>query len=147
MSVRKTLTPAIVAGAMLLLAACGSDPTATPTPQNTAVSVDLTEWTVEPSVTQSGGGDVTFVVSNKGSLEHEFVVLKTDTPASDLTIVDGKIDESAEGTLIGEIEPDELQPGRQASATYTLESGSYVLLCNITGHYGLGMRAGFAIAN
>ena len=73
--------------------------------------------------------------------------MKTDTPASDLIVKDGKVDEEASGTVIGEIDQTKLQPGQQASDTWDLEPGTYVLFCNITGHYNLGMRAGFTIVN
>jgi uncharacterized cupredoxin-like copper-binding protein len=85
-------------------------------------------------------------VTNKGSLAHELVVFRTDMTIGDLPIgSDGKVDESA-GQVIGEIEVDELQPGAEASATFQLGSGKYVLLCNLPGHYAQGMRSAFTLA-
>jgi uncharacterized cupredoxin-like copper-binding protein len=31
--------------------------------------------------------------------------------------------------------------------TVTLDEGSYVLICNIAGHYGSGMRAPFRVSS
>ncbi len=51
------------------------------------------------------------------------------------------VDETATGTLVGKIEERDLGPGRLASATFDLSPGSYVLICNISGHYDGGMYA------
>lgn len=150
MNFRRLLVPVTLAVAIPLLAACGSDAEPTPTPSGplpTLVDVEVNEWSVSPIITQSGSGSTTFHVTNTGSLEHELVVFKTDLGPTELPLgADGKVDESA-GEVIGEIEPDELQPGARASATFELGSGNYVLLCNLPGHYAQGMRTGFALAN
>jgi len=46
----------------------------------------------------------------------------------------------------GEIEDDELQPGTSGSLTLTLESGNYILFCNLPGHYGKGQYVGFTVS-
>jgi uncharacterized cupredoxin-like copper-binding protein len=47
-----------------------------------------------------------------------------------------KADESAK---IGEIGG--VPPGRTRRTTLTLKSGRYLVICNVPGHYQLGMRA------
>lgn len=149
MRFRLLFLPATLAIALPLLAACGGDdPTPTPSgPLPTLVDVELNEWGVRPIVQQSGSGHTIFSVSNTGTLEHEMVIFKTDLGADDLPLTaEGKVDETA-GEVIGEIEPVELQPGDQASASFDLGSGTYILLCNLPGHYQSGMRSIFSIAN
>ena len=44
--------------------------------------------TLAPFVSSAGAGDVTFKVKNTGTIEHEMIVLKTDTPFDQLPVVD-----------------------------------------------------------
>lgn len=85
-------------------------------------------------------GPVTFNAENTGTIEHEMVVLQTETPGEELTVTDGKVSEDDE---VGEIE--EFEAGTTASATLDLEAGSYVLVCNIKDHYELGMWTDFTV--
>lgn len=149
MKLRALLIPITFAIALPVLAACGGeDPTPTQSgPLQTLVEVELNEWNVIPIVNQSGSGSTVFHVTNAGTLEHELVVFKTGLEIDELPLTaDGKIDESA-GEIIGEIEPDELQPGAEATATFALGTGNYILLCNLPGHFQAGMRANFALVN
>ncbi len=57
----------------------------------------------------------------------------------------GQVDVAATGTLLGKIEERDLGPGRLASATFDLSPGSYVLICNLSGHYKQGMYAPFQV--
>ena len=111
--------------------------------------------TIAPFVTTTSAGDVTFVVKNVGTIEHEMLVLKTDTPFDKIPITDSgdppesvatgadKIDEA---DSVGETGDPNLQPGDTRTFTITgLTPGNYVLVCNIARHYGLGMRAAFRV--
>ncbi len=150
MNFRRLFVPLALVIAIPLLAACGGDAEPTPTPSGplpTLVDVEVSEWAVTQVINQSGSGTTTFHVTNKGALEHEFVLFRTDLGPTELPIgADGTVDESA-GEVIGEIQPSELQPGDQAATTFQLGSGKYVLLCNLPGHYAQGMRSAFALAN
>ncbi len=85
-------------------------------------------------------GKVTFTVSNSGTVIHEMVVLKTDTPFDQIPIVKNKISESSS---VGEVA--DIGKGKTKSGTFKLKAGSYVLVCNVSKHYGLGMRAAFTV--
>jgi uncharacterized cupredoxin-like copper-binding protein len=111
--------------------------------------------TIVPAINTAPAGDVTFVVKNTGTIEHEMVVLKTDTPFDKIPIADSgdppvpvtsgadKIDEADN---VGETGDPNLQPGDTRTFTVTgLTPGHYVLVCNIAKHYGLGMRAAFTV--
>ena len=84
-------------------------------------------------------GEVTFAVTNDSKdFVHEMVI----SPITDATkplpyLTDGeKVDEDAAGHL-GEVA--ELDPGAKGALTITLTPGTYILYCNIPGHYISGM--------
>ena len=100
-------------------------------------------------------GDVTFVVKNAGSMVHEAVVLKTDVPFDKLPVTYGndppvyvgaggnKVSEAAN---VGETGDPDLQAG--GTRTFTIKNmvaGRYVIVCNLAGHYAMGMRAAFTV--
>jgi uncharacterized cupredoxin-like copper-binding protein len=101
-------------------------------------------------------GNVTFTVKNNGTIDHEMVVLKTDTPFDQLPVTFGgdppakvasggdKVDES---TSVGETGDPNLKPGE--TRTFTIKdmtAGNYVLVCNIAKHDQMGMRAPFKVS-
>jgi len=95
--------------------------------------------TVTPASVQAG--PTTIVFKNQGTMVHEVVVLKTDTPADKL-----KVDanhEVSEDASVGE--DSETKPGRTKSTTINLEPGKYVLVCNIERHYEKGMFTAFTV--
>ena len=120
---------------MLTLAACGDDDDDASADGDGggggSVSVVLSEWIVEPDPTTAAAGSVEFVASNEGGETHELVVVKGDD--ADALPIDetGKIleDDLEEGTFIGEIE--EFEAGTEATATFDLDAGTYLLFCNI----------------
>jgi hypothetical protein len=131
----------------LLAPACGGD-------EGASVDVRLQEFAISASATSAGAGDVTFNATNDGPNDpHELVVIKTDLGITELpTSDDGSVDEEGEGIeVIGEIE--EFDVGTSESATYELDAGAYVLICNIVededgeleSHYQEGMRTAFTV--
>jgi uncharacterized cupredoxin-like copper-binding protein len=113
-------------------------------PSAVVVNVTLKEWTITADKTAVPAGPVQFVVANHGTVVHEMVVVKTESPASALRVENGTVDEAAAGQVIGEVE--EFSPGwATRSAAFNLQPGSYVFLCNVIGHYGHGMRLAFTV--
>ena len=84
-------------------------------------------------------GDVTFKVTNDSKETiHEMLVLPIAAPGQSPPYVEGesRIDEEAAGHL-GEVA--ELDPGKAGALTLDLKPGTYMLVCNIPGHYMAGM--------
>ena len=84
-------------------------------------------------------GQVEFVVTNTSSvMEHEMLVI----PIKDVTRPlpynkdEARLDEDAAGSL-GEVS--ETEPGGTGRVTLSLKPGTYMLTCNIAGHYAMGM--------
>jgi uncharacterized cupredoxin-like copper-binding protein len=114
-------------------------PAAVPAPAH-ASAVTLSEFNVAPKPSQVASGPVTFNVSNGGKVEHEFVVIKTSKPASDL-LKGGRADETGNVGEIGSV-----KPGQTKALKLSLTAGHYALLCNLPGHYAAGMFAELDVA-
>ncbi len=113
-------------------------------PNAPVIDVSLKEWGVAPAKAAAEAGEITFAVNNSGTTEHEFVVLKTNTPADKLMAVQAaEVDEDTAGASQGEIE--DIAPGQTVSKTFDLAPGHYVFICNIEGHYQFGMHANFTV--
>jgi len=103
------------------------------------VPVKLNEFNILPAKQAAPAGRVTFVLTNRGKVTHEFVVVRTAKPAGNLL----KGNEADETGAVGEV--GELKPGQTKKLTLTLKKGHYALLCNLPGHYKAGQFADFYI--
>lgn len=150
MTRRRTIAVALAMGVVALAAGAAAAQTSTragaTTAKTTIVKVTLgtkaNEYTLAPSVRSIPRGSVTFVVQNRGMLEHEFVVLKTKTAAGKLAMRPGGQQAQETGSL-GEIE--EFGPGLTKRLTLKVGAGHYVLLCNMPLHYKQGQRSDFNV--
>src|SRR5258708_40048304 len=108
------------------------------------VKAALNNNTIKLDTSQVKTGTVTFEASNvsDASLIHELVVLKTDVPADQLPVVNGKGSENQFKTM-GEVE--DVAAGKSKRLTLKLPAGRYVLICNEPGHYAMGMRASLVV--
>jgi iron uptake system component EfeO len=77
------------------------------------------EFTFGPSTVTTRAGKTTFVVTNTGSVEHEFEILRGDQ-------------------VIDEVEG--LVPGLSRELTVDLAPGAYTYVCRLSGHEEAGMR-------
>ena len=86
-------------------------------------------------------GDVVFQVHNDAvTEEHEMVLVKLTSPDQEIPVVAAKhrVDEKKLKSL-GEVA--DLKPGADGTLKTRLQPGTYLLLCNIKGHYEAGMHA------
>jgi uncharacterized cupredoxin-like copper-binding protein len=121
-------------------------PVATPTtaaaPGNT-LQLDLRDYEITgrdgAAIAEVDAGEVTVEARNRGGVPHELVILDTESDPDELPLSAGAVDEEAAGDVIGRI--DAFTGGQSRQGAFTLEAGTYVLICNIPGHYQLGMRA------
>ena len=129
---------AMVAGAVLLLAACGGQ-----TASGGSVGVTLTDKGVTLAQTSVNAGAVTFSVKNSGTIEHELVVIKTDVPADKIQPDPDEAGKMSEAGSLGE--SGDLTAGEAKDFTLNLTPGKYVLMCNQPGHYMVGMHVAFEV--
>ena len=90
-------------------------------------------------------GTVTFEVINwSRSLIHEVVVVAVDNPSVPLPYdySQGRVMEE-QVKSIGEVT--DLEPNAAGSVELTLAPGSYLLICNVAGHYAAGMAAPLSV--
>lgn len=86
-------------------------------------------------------GSATFIVHNDAmSEEHEMVLVKLKTAEETIPVDTAKnrVDEKNLKSL-GEVS--DLKPGKNGTLKAKLTPGSYLLFCNIKGHYAAGMQA------
>jgi len=133
------------------------------TPSGTVVHVSITDHTAvnQPmsftvDKTSAPAGDVTFVVKNDGTIDHELVVLKTDTAFDQIPVnaagdppapVATGANKIVEDNNVGETGEPDLKVGDTRTFTIKdMQPGSYVLVCNLAAHYAMGLRAPFTVA-
>jgi len=103
------------------------------------VAVGLREFSVNPSSTIGRAGRITFDVRNSGAVAHEFVVVRTNKPASAL-LKGARADETGN---VGET--GDLAPGQAKTIRLDLKAGHYALLCTPPGHYAAGQHIDFPV--
>jgi uncharacterized cupredoxin-like copper-binding protein len=142
---------ALIPVAALLVAACSSsggspgapsiEPSTAPAPTSeaqTRIDVSLTDQLkIEPAgMTVPAGVPVTFVVTNSGGIDHEFVLGDEAAQA-----------EHEEEMMAGGMQHDEsdaivVKPGETKELTFTFATpGETLAGCHVTGHYAAGMKA------
>ena len=117
-----------------------SSPSASPAPSVSAGgnTIGLSEWKVDVASTIKSGKS-TFTISNAGTIPHELLVLKSGLePSAYPTDAVGDIIEDGAGvTLLSDGE--NVDPGGSQVRTIDLAPGTYLFVCNITGHFKAGM--------
>jgi uncharacterized cupredoxin-like copper-binding protein len=97
------------------------------------------------SPTSVPAGDVSFRVWNAGTIVHELVIMPMPPggPGSRSIGTDGKVSEDGSlgeaSNTCGEGAGEGIQPGAASWVTLHLAPGRYELICNIAGHYAMGM--------
>lgn len=92
----------------------------------------------QPSVP---AGPVRFEVTNwSRSLPHEMLVIAVDRPDAPLPY-DHRTGRVSEEQLRVLADTEDMQPGASKVVEATLAPGSYLLVCNLPGHYAAGMVA------
>ena len=117
-----------------------------PTPRGTSVNVRLEDFEVRRDAAVVPAGTVSFRILNQGPTSHELIVVRTDRAPDKLPLQgDGlTVNEEAPGIdLLDEVEGLDIDDRR----TLVLDraAGSYVLYCNLEGHYLGGMHAAFTV--
>lgn len=122
---------------ILVVAACGGggQPAAT-----ADVIVDMREYSVKSSKDTIPTGTVTLLVRNVGSSAHDFMIIKSDLPSDKLPQEGAKAKEDDKVFGIGE-----LNPGGRKTVSVDLKPGKYIFICNVAGHYGLGMHTSVTV--
>jgi uncharacterized cupredoxin-like copper-binding protein len=133
------VVPALMALALLVVSCAQSAENA---PSDSQVVAELADSKITVNVPSVKAGKVKIGVRNLGTMEHSFEVLKTDL-APDKLPVDGASAKAKEDGKVGEIKS--IAAGKSKAVTIDLTPGKYVFICNIAGHYQIGMHTGFTV--
>jgi uncharacterized cupredoxin-like copper-binding protein len=105
------------------------------------IAVTERNFRIQIGNTTPRAGKIAFLVANNGPSPHEFVLFKTDRPANNMPLgTDGDIDEASPQLQDVLDSGSDIAPGKERDLIGTLPAGHYVAVCNLPGHYRLGMR-------
>lgn len=109
-----------------------------PLPADVNVTVDLKEYGITLSVPTIKAGTIKFGIRNNGTMVHDFDLYKTDLPIDKLPVDGGSAKVKMDGLVKQMIN---IAAQRSTTLSADLAAGRYVIICNVAGHYQLGMRA------
>jgi uncharacterized cupredoxin-like copper-binding protein len=124
-------------------ACAGNDsPSAAPTTKAPGTPLKATEkeYAIALDSATVAAGRIRLTVHNAGTIEHELVAFGTDLPEGDLPLVNGSVDEEGAGITHIDPEAEDIPADGSKTITMNLKAGRYVVLCNVPGHYKLGMH-------
>ena len=113
--------------------------------QGTLVDVREVSFRIHVSQDTVPAGPVTFhIINGADDMLHEFIVVKTDLPSTNLPLdpVTSRVNEDAINIVTNQ---DNILPGQSRDLTAVLDAGHYVLICNLPGHYLQGMMIDFNV--
>jgi uncharacterized cupredoxin-like copper-binding protein len=124
-----------VVACLLVVACSGSSPISNAQP--TDVTVTLRDFRVTSSVTTyKVGVPYRFVVTNSGSVNHEFMVVPPPKA--------GESSDDLDKEALGHIDDANFPPGNSQTVTVTFtkpeSSGALEFACHVPGHYEQGMH-------
>jgi uncharacterized cupredoxin-like copper-binding protein len=108
--------------------------------------VVLREYQVEVPATTISPGLKTLRISNFGTMPHELLVFRSDLDPSAYPMLDGNINEE-DPSITKVSDGDNLAPGTvQTRPTDLTTPGKYLFVCNLPGHFRMGMYAVVTVA-
>jgi uncharacterized cupredoxin-like copper-binding protein len=114
-----------------LAAGCATRQGATPSPtggsESGPVGVVLREFEFEPRPLKVKAGKVRFLLMNRGSVEHDFMI--------------------PEVMQAMEHEKDLVQPGKTKTIEIDLKPGTYQVVCTVSGHQEAGMKTTIEVSS
>jgi uncharacterized cupredoxin-like copper-binding protein len=133
------MIPRLVVGLCLLVLVATSCAQQVETlPADVNVTVDLKEYTVTLSTPTTKAGTVKLGIRNLGTMIHDFDLIRTDLAPDKLPIDTASAKAKTDGLVKQVIN---IAAGRVTTVSADLAAGHYVIICNVSGHYQLGMRA------
>jgi uncharacterized cupredoxin-like copper-binding protein len=136
----RTIAAALTALAVVASACGGSAPADTGEVPN--LYVDMSDYKLVTDHPTVAAGRVVIGIRNHAAMLHELKVIKTDL-APDQLPVDGATAKVTEDGKVGGLE--NISGGASRKLVIELTPGKYVLICNVAGHYQLGMRVGLDV--
>lgn len=140
---RRRRGPCLWVAAFIVLSSCTGT---SGTSSGPSVDVTLKDFSIRTSTQTVEAGRVTFNVYNRGPATHEFVVVRTNIPDDQLpTAADGLSVDEEPLADVGEIS--QVDVWTRYTLDLRLSPGSYVLFCNLDGHYLGGMSGTLVVSD
>jgi uncharacterized cupredoxin-like copper-binding protein len=115
----------------------------TPFPSITATESD---FTIHLSALHAAAGPFALIANNRGPSAHELVVFRTSLAPDKLPLDSaGNVIESSPQMVKVADSGTNVPPGESRTLYTVLTPGNYVFVCNLPGHYRLGMRAALVV--
>ena len=139
-----TATALLAFAAAACASSAGAQSSGAQKPLAHSVRVSEGDMYLRASATKLAAGRITFRVTNKGGMDHEFVIV-SGNPAGTKGDEPGRVSEARhiggeEGPEIGNV-----APGQTKSLTASLSPGRYTAMCNLPGHFDGGMHFQFVV--
>lgn len=113
-----------------------------PLPPDVNVIVDMKEYSITLNVSSVKAGTVKFGIRNLGTMVHDFDLYKTDRALADLPIDGGSAKVKMDGLVKQMLN---ISANRSTTLSAALAAGRHVIICNVAGHYQLGMRVSLQV--
>ena len=131
---------ALLLGVALTIMSCAA--AAETIPPDVDLAVTMKDYRIELSVDTVKAGTVKIGVKNAGGMEHSFELIKSDLPFDKLPVDSGAAKAKEDG-LVKQVKS--LGVGKVSVVSADLVAGNYVIICNVAGHYQLGMRVALKV--
>ena len=123
---------------LLALGACSTAADDTGEAAETTVAVTLADDSVALDPADVPSGRILLEATNEGSMTHEIEIFAGAEEGAELP-VEANVADTTGLTLLDEVE--DIVPGATGTLTVELEPGTYLVVCNLPGHYAAGMSA------
>ena len=111
-----------------------------------SVTATESDFTIHLSASHIAAGPFVLIVTNRGPSAHELVVFRTTLAPNKLPLgADGNIIEDSPQLVKAADSGASVLPGQSRTVYTVLTPGNYVFVCNLPGHYRLGMRAALVV--
>jgi uncharacterized cupredoxin-like copper-binding protein len=117
-----------------------------PTPRGTLVNVLLEDFQVERDAVIVPAGTVSLRIRNQGPTSHELIVVRSDLAPDKLPLQSDGLTVNEDGRGVELLEEAEgLDIDDRKTMVLDLTPGTYVMYCNLEGHYLGGMYAALTV--
>ena len=131
---------AVAAAVVIVMAVSACSAAPAETGETPALYLELSDFKIVSDHATVPAGHVVFGIRNRASMLHEVKIIKTDLAPDALPIDQAKAKEDGKVAELLNI-----ASGVSRKLVADLAPGKYVIICNVAGHYQLGMRVALEV--